>query len=432
MRMPNAHKYLEADVQCNAWRFPLAQRKLWLPRFFYFGCLLLLGAYYPKFGRYATYDWIGLLAVLTTYGSYVFRGRFPKVHNAILLTLFLLIVGAAITIPNDPMPKSSTFSAVLMIYTLVIWISLPGIIFQSWNHIRLAMAVLSLSVVITVLYAMGHKFLGLPTFTPVYYWGRAVGLTRQPNELGTFCGMVFPYALALWVTTTSIRGKLLWIISALLAVLGVLLSGSMSAAFSLIAGTIAYYLVTSRRARKKTLILGFLGVAFLVGANATYTSKYTQSTIQRLARFATTSHGKLTLNKRLVADRYAWAYIKSNPLQGRGFHAKVRSIGRSIQVHNTFLRAWYDGGIFSLAGILVLFFGGGKILLRAWSQSVTSHYHANKPYIAALVGGFIGFVVMAQASPILYQRSALFPLALVFSLPFVMRLSQSKAYYPHD
>lgn len=419
----------------DLYSIPLTCGSLWVPRLFYLASFFLLAAYYPKIGKYATYDWLGLIAVVTTYVAYFFRGKMPNISRTFYVAITLLMIGAAVTIPNDKIPLRSAFSALLLLYTLILWASLPYFIFRSWGHLRLAMGALSLSAVISVLYALGHKLLGFPTFTPVDHWGRAVGLTRHPNELGIFCGMVFPYVIALWVTAGHMRVRLLWFTAALMSLLGVLLSGSMTAAFALVAGIVVYYFLTNRKARFKTLTLGLVGIAVIMAANVVYSNEATQSVIQRLERFATTAGGKLTLEQRLVANVHALEYVEASPIQGRGYHSEVNTVkGKMIEVHNTLLRAWYDGGIFTLLAILVLFTGVGIMLIKSWKLIVTLNMVNEKPYVAAAIGAYIAFLVMMEASPVLYQRSALFPVAVAVSVLTVIRRQLDKStivnYFP--
>lgn len=419
----------------NSFGIPLSGGGLWVPRLFFLSSFLLLAAYYPKIGKYATYDWLAVVAVFTAYGANLLKGKIPRIPTAFYVAAMLLIIGATVTIPNNHLPLHSAFSALLLLYTLIIWASLPCVIFRSWIHIRLAMGALSLSAIITVLYALGHELLGFPSFIAADHWGRAVGLTRHPNELGTFCGMVFPYAIALWAATDHLRIKLLWLVVALMTLVGVFLSGSMTAALALVVGAVTYYFLTNRKARFKTLILGFFGVALIICANVVYSNKNTQSVVQRIERFATTSGGKFTLDQRLAANIHALTYIEASPIQGRGYHSRVKTLkGGMIEVHNTLLRAWYDGGVFTLLAILVLFTSVAILLIKSWRMVVALNMVSEKPYVAAAIGAFAAFLVVMQASPVLYQRSALFPVAVAVAvLPLIKRqLDKSKmiSYHP--
>ena len=406
-------------MECGA--FPDIQRKgLWFSRSVYLINLALLGAYYPKFGHYALYDWVGLIAVLTGFGYYIIRGRFPSLNRSLLLFAGLLFLGAIATVPNDPHPSNSVFSAILMLYTLVLWLSLPSLLFVKWKHLRWAFIALGVSVSVTSMYAVGQKLFGFPIFGSNYFWGREIGLTRQPNELGTFCAMVFPYLMVLVTTSTRLRGKIIWTGAALLAVIGVLLSGSMTGALALLAGVLAYYFMTNRRGRVHTMVLVLLGVAVMAGFTTVYSGKHTQFVVQRIDRFLSSQHGKFTLDQRLVADRHAWKYIESNLIQGHGYHSRVQTIGGTIEVHNTILRAWYDGGVFTLLAVLALLFGAAFFLAKAWNRIIYVGDIPHKPYVAGAIGSYVAFLVMIQASPVLYQRSAWFPVAIAFAIASLM------------
>lgn len=408
------------------WVLPSIKGKdLWFTRLLYLTSLALLGVYYPKFGRYAVYDWFGVLAVVSGFGYYITHARFPVLNLYVLLSGILLVLGAIATIPNDTHPFHSAFAAILMLYTLVLWLSLPRLLFVEWKHLYWAFVALGVSVSVTSIYAIGQKLLGFPVLGPNYFWGREIGLTRQPNEIGTFCAMVFPYLLSLTITSRILRNKIIWTGVAMLAIIGVLLSGSMTGALALLAGILGYYFTTSRRGRVRTVILILLGTIVITVFSAVYSGKHTQFVVQRIERFISSQHGKITLDQRLVANRHAWQYIQSSPLQGHGYHSRVKSIGGSIQVHNTILRAWYDGGIFTLLAVLMLLLGAAIALAKAWKQIVYIGDIRHKPYVAGAIGAFIAFLVTIQASPVLYQRSTWFPVALAFAVALIVRRTKT-------
>lgn len=334
-----------------------------------------------------------------------------------VISAILFLGGAIVTIPNSHPTSQAAVSAALMIYTLVIWLSLPTILFSNWAHIKWAFKALAITCAITSVYAIGQRLLGFPTFGPHHYWGRAIGLTRQPNEIGALCAMAFPYVMALILTARTQQAKLSWLFVSLLTLIGVLLSGSMTGAFALVGGILSYYCLTSRRGRVYTAVLVLCGVSAIAFFSVTYSSKHTQLVVQRLERLVSSKKGALTLNERLVVDRRAWHRIQSNPLVGNGYHARLRTIGGDeIQVHNTLLRAQYDGGVFTLLGVLSLLTGAAIGLLLAWKGLVHRQDIVNKPYVAASIGAFISFLIVTQASPVLYQRSAWFPIAIAFAV----------------
>ena len=396
-----------------------------IARLLYLLNLTLLGEYYPKFGQYAIYDWVGLIAVLTGFGYYIVRGRFPALNRSVLLFAGMLFLGAIATIPNAAYPSHSAFAAILMLYTLVLWLSLPSFLFVEWKHLRWAFMALGISVSVTTMYAIGQKLIGLPFLGGDQFWGRATGLTRHPNELGTFCAMVFPYMMVLLLTSTRLRGKVIWTVATLLAVIGVSLSGSMTGALALVAGISGYYFMTSRRGRIRAMILILFGTIAIAGFSAVHSSKHTQLVVQRIEYFLSSQNGRFTLDQRLVADRNAWEDIQKSPIDGHGYHSQVQTIGGTIEVHNTILRAWYDGGIFTLFAVLTLLLGAAISLAKAWKRIVYVGDISHKPYVAATIGSFISFLVMVQASPVLYQRSAWFPVSLAFAVTLIVRRTTS-------
>lgn len=375
--------------------------------------LLLLGAYYPKFGRYPTYDYFMLLSALLLTAYYLARARAPKVSGFLWGGAFLVLLGGAITALSVPSPLTTASATGLLLYLLLVLLSLPRLLLRNRTHIRWAFIALGLSAVGTALFGIGQLTLGLPNLAHTQTWGRALGLTRQPNELGTFCASVEPYLLALLATTSRRYGveRVVWLLASSVAFLGVLISGSLTGSVALIAGVASYFALASNRGRLLTmaavLVAGssiFIAAGFLRG--------HTPSAVQRGVAFVQTSQGRLTLRERLSGYQEALSKIASDPLTGRGFEAEVLNLRKQGQVHNLFLRAMYDGGVFTFLGIAFVLLGVTLDLWSSWRLLARLHGSLARPYLAASTAAFVAFLLASQAGPILYQRSAWFPVAI--------------------
>lgn len=403
---------------------------MWLSRMLYIGALVLLGSYYPKYGRYAFYDWFGFAALFSTVLVYMVRGRMPSMNRYLLLAAALLSIGVVVTTLGLSDPVPSVLSGFLLIYVLVLWMSLPQFLMTNWWHLRTVYAALGISAVVTSAFAVGQVFLGFPHFTEMQLWGRETGLTRHPNELGTFCAMAFPYLLCLANTKerSERTRRYIWMGAALFPVLGVLLSGSMTGAVALAVGAVVYLVLTNRRGRFRAVVL--VVAALVLGGYlvANFSNYQTQFLGQRIESFLTSNAGKYTMEQRVLANQTALSDIEKSPLQGLGFQSQVSTMGGNITVHNTLLLAWHDGGLFTLMGILAVLFGAAMALMRSWRYLRQTGLSMYRPYIAAAVAAFGGSLVCIQTSPILYQRSSWFPVAMAYVVGVLMRESVMNRY----
>lgn len=393
-------------------------------RTLYLLSLVFIAAYYPKFGRYPTYDWLQLAAVVAILAYSLSRFQLPRPNRAFLMPGLLLAGGAALTVPRAAGMSAALVSAIQLIYVIVVLCSLPSILFRGWTDVRRAYGALALSVVATVAFAIPQIIFGWHSLSGVHYWGRATGLTRQPNELGVVCATVVPYILFLGATARSRVTRVVGTLLATFAMLGTLLSGSMTGFLALVVGLLVFAALGTRRSRVTTLsasaviIAAGLGLAVLAGG-------HDQFTIRRIVRFATSSGGKLTLHQRLAGYGDALTSVLRHPLVGRGYHATVSNLGEQGSVHNIFLRAWYDGGLLTLIAIVLVLLATLGSLIWSWRRARSDPLA--RLNVAAAAAAVAAFFTAAQASPVLYQRSSWFPVAIAFAVQRMITLVEREA-----
>jgi hypothetical protein len=336
----------------------------------------------------------------------------------------LLVIGAALTVPNIEDPGRYAFDVILVIYVLVFWVSLAPLLLRDWHHLRSAFAATSISAIITSGYAIaqytvGAPFVGDGSMNENPFWGRMAGLTRHPNELGTFICMAFPFFLALAATGKSGISRLTWLGGGVIALLGVLVSGSMTAVFALAAGILGYVLLVNRRGRFFVVALVLLGTMALIGFRTAFEDGQSQTAAQRINRLVTSREGLRTYEQRQVINRLAIDYIESNPLRGHGINSTVDAMGVEQVVHNAILRAWFDGGLFTMLAMVLVLLGTGVALIRARCRLSADDDTVHVPHLAAASGAFVALLVTMMASPTLYQRSAWFPVAIALAASMI-------------
>lgn len=384
----------------------------------YVAGLAFLGTPILTFGDYSFSDWAGFLAALLTYGFFFARARIPALNRFVGLSGTLFVFGAILTISNSQDLWSNTLDAILLVYALVFWISLPVALRFEWENLRTAFSALCISVLATGLYAVGESILGFTSLAPQHYWGRVSGLTGHPNMLARFCAIVFPYSLCLAITTRGFFYRLVGRTSAVMAPMAIMVSGSMSGALALIIGFVAFFGLSSWRKRTHIATLVVIS-ALMLGAFLLSTG--TPATVQRLESFFHSEEGRVTVEERSASYRSAWEYILSNPFLGSGYRSRVETILGETLVHNTLLVAWHDGGVFTLLGVLALLFAAATSLAVAWKDTRAVDMAIYRTYVIACISSFFALLVTMQVSPILFQRNSWFAVALAFAVGYVVR-----------
>jgi hypothetical protein len=391
----------------------------------YIASLSLLGIYFVRVGRYPLYDWLAVVSAAAVFGSSLSRRKLRRYDKYILIAGGMFILAGIVTsLFSQRLALESQLSSIILIYVILVWIPLATIVLRSWERIRIAYVALTISMVITSMYAVGQKYFGWPFFGErIEFWGRMTGLTRHPNELGTFCAMVLPYCICIVDTERNRILRMGWIASLVAGAAGIVYSGSMTGAVMAIVGATYYYLVTRRRRRRQIVNIARLASVFLVVGFVLVsqgdTGTGSQTVVQRIEDFGEGDQGRITLALRLSADDYAWRKILESPLAGYGYHARAENVGTLI--HNGFLRAWYGGGIFALLGVVVIEAGAFLAFIRF--RRIMRHYQiGNHVNMAGAAGAaFLAFLIMTLTSPTLEQRSGWFPVAIIFAVAAIVR-----------
>ncbi len=398
-----------------------------LARFAFLVSLGLLGIYYLKIGRYPVYDWAGLLAAVCAYSVLLYKAKISSSAWPFLFAAILLVTGAVLTIPFANQTGRAGLSAALLIYMVIVWVPLGAATMRDTRDFRRALMALSLSMVLTSLYALGQRFLGWPCLAGIDFYGRATGLLRQPNELGVFCGMVFPYTLCLVASANHKVEKLFWCLVGGIGVAGLVVSGSMTGTVVLVIGCVVYAFLS--RLRTRVWLVGIALIAIVVGAivlTGTGAGRG-ETTFRRIAALGT-SAGRITIYERLEGYRTALNEIKGRPLRGYGYHAYVSGVRNALGdekktlVHDMYLRAWLDGGLFTLLGIVVVLAYAVQIAIRIRRRVQRfPELCFLDVYAIAAISSFSGFFVMTLPSPTLYQRSNWFPVVILLAMTSILR-----------
>lgn len=327
----------------------------------------------------------------------------PLISEPLRLGVLLFVAGGCASTLVESHSRTASLGVILrVLYLIVAWLWVGAISLRTPQHVRTAMKCWVVSAAICGAWTLGQKYGHLPGNTA---HGRYAGLADHVNDLGALSACALVPGLMLAYRSRA------WGIAVVGIVVGLIMSQSIGAG---IAAMLALaFGLWSRELAKPTLIGLAVGAAIVLLASPFLGGS-------AITRFATATnpnalYGQDTLGSRERIYVAAWHYIEHSPLIGRGFDAVNSSIydpvtGSSFQVHNLFLGTWYEGGILSLVGILLMIYAFGR---TAWRNVLSD---VDRLASLAAMAGFVAYVVDELSEPSLYKRYSLVPVLLAVAL----------------
>ncbi|MFI5282541.1 MAG: O-antigen ligase family protein [Candidatus Dormibacterales bacterium] len=324
-----------------------------------------------------------------------------------------LVLGTAVSLHASAFPALSLGILARFIFLIIFWLALGLVTLPTYNRIRVAVQAWTASAAIVgytgVLEVLFHVHLfGAPNFS---YVGRASGLTLHPNDLGAVCSFAFAPAASLLISstrTTSIIARVL-VMAGILA--GILVSGSVDGYIvTLVTGV--GWLATLRSRRRTAWIVVAAASAMVLLLASLAPAIHIRSPLQRIAQ-VTAANPTASLGTRLQLASETLHVISQHPLVGVGLDPASEQKYVPFYPENMLLVAWLGAGALGLVGVLLIAVAIG---LRAiWIFGADE--------LARSVSlSYIGFLIYAQASPLLQQRFAWMPAAMIIALcPIVAR-----------
>jgi hypothetical protein len=335
----------------------------------------------------------------------------------------LLALGAFISAVFSDSPSSAIGAGVKFVLVTVAWIWLGVIVLETTEQIMLAILAWGFAAAACTAAALAQLAFGdiIPGTSPT--WDRMTGLSQHVNELGVITALtVIPLAAVALLT----RGRDRYLTAALgvIALGGLVLSGSVSSAFALLCGLGVAVALGGRRliriaTQRRVLIAGaVVTTVFVVVISAGVASGHVPSPWQRLTATTSTNtdtesdRENATLWRRVDTLKIGWERVRDDPLTGAGLNPDTLGLaGNDTFVHDTYLGTWAGLGFLSLLGLLLcvtapIAAGAGLLKLR----------RDPRPLIVGLMTTEVAFAVYALATPALYRRFCWVPALLLAAL----------------
>lgn len=241
--------------------------------------------------------------------------------------------------------------------------------------------------------------IAVPTITD-----RSAGLTEAVNTLGLMAGLAVLICIRILMAT---RAHFFLVLPALLInALGLITSGSLTAALGVCLGALVLVLGTTVSIGRAVgwSIAAALAIGLAIAAAGP--SIKLPSLGDRYLQVTGQTRGVSTWEIRKSTYDAAWATIERDPLYGQGLNGKYSAVlGGLAGIHNFILRAWYQGGIL-LCFVFVLI---AAAILAVIIRSAIRRQDGGEASV------LVALFVYACFSPVLEQRTFWIPALLAWA-----------------
>jgi len=403
-----------AQSEADAGRYQLARG------LYYLATLTVTETAFRK-GGLTLSDGIFLTALVALIFDRAHASKAPPVPRLLLLGVGLLIAGGLISSLTAVEPDMSYLEVLKNLYTVCIWFWLGTLTLRTVGQVRTAVYCWLLSSAVSGAAGIHQILMGVGAVLGSVAGTRAFGFTEHMNELGMVEAVaLLPALLALIDSHGWIRRAFAMLVVALIAA-GLVLSVSLSAFFGLVAASAVWVFgfispaIIKRPAVAVSLLVIVAGIALVLRFQSIHNIP---TLIDRVQNVQEKSGNTYTVGTRIETYEAALRGIGENPFVGVGLDEKSAAATEGRLVHNMLLLQWYEGGVLSFLGLLIIFATIGAIGWRTAREAVS---YPEFRICIALLFSFIAFVVNSMASPEAHHRDAWMFAALLVAMEAVRR-----------
>jgi O-antigen ligase len=326
----------------------------------------------------------------------------PSLPPSLVLGVALFALGGSLSTLTAHSPGGSAAQVLHAIYVLLLWTWTGAMVLRTRQHLYVAIALWSASAAVNGVAAISQV---------VHTHQRAKGFTDHPNDLGGAAAVALIPALMLATTPTLMRRPAIrwahWVAVALIAV-AVFVSGSVAAMVAGLVATVIWLSSPAVRAPSRAAacaaVAGAISVALVAGGTVV-------SPVHRVDQVTGPTNvqaGSGSGETRVQMWGTAWSRIKSSPIVGTGFDSAGTAVTVSVDgqwtaeaLHGAPIAVWYEGGILSLLGFLVIV---GAFGAAGWRGMAAASPGPDSVMGWALFAAFVGWMVFAVSGPFYFQQ----------------------------
>lgn len=368
----------------------------------------------PALGLTAS-DWLFFTCLVATIAYQVLQPSRIQLPLPKLLAagVALFTIGGLISSIHALHPAQSASIVLRFVYLTIIWFWVGPLVLRTGLHLRTALSLWTSSAAIASLGAVGQLLRGNIIPGTSVSWGRMTGLTQHVNDLGGLTAIALIPALMMATRPRiSLPNRLAAILVLAAVATGLVLSGSVTGFVAAGFGLLLWLAISGGR-RQAIAALGIVALTITVVVIAQVTS-HARSPLDRLTQ-VTANNGSqgATLATRITLDERAIQVVAQNPVIGVGLDAADANDRIGNLVHNMLLGAWMGAGILGFIGVLLAL--GGAVIMGISSKGAAVDQD-DRFLASGLLVATIVFIVFGMAAPLLYQRYAWMPVALLIVL----------------
>ena len=319
----------------------------------------------------------------------------------------LIIVGGCLSIAASDLPLDSSLVLIRVIYVALVlpWQTLT--LLNTGPRLEQGLDAVSFGAALcasaTVLQAVGVGTLG----GSVTNAGRFSGLTGHVSDAGAISALAVVLGLSNYREYSGRLHNLFVAGVAMSGIVGLALSGSVSGMLAACLGVLL--LVTMRRIKPLRLLLFLTAIlsGWSIAAGLIDTQGHALSPLERFYHTTGMRYGpgENTMAQRLATDAHGWLGFTQHPLTGVGLDSRASVVmPGSLGVHNFWLAALYQGGIFFGAGLTIIV---GSSLVAGWRARKLSTL-AGAAFAVAVTA-----VAFALTAPSFFNRYFWLPIAFL-------------------
>lgn len=375
---------------------------------------LFLSLNFVRFLGLAISDWFYFAALLFMIIETVIsdRGnRFCWMKNPMLIPTIIFMVSGLLSLFKSINLFIAITEQAQVIYLLVFFVPMTWIMIRR----KCASKVVAAFIVSGVFSAgialldtvTGAEFsIGFSGPTAIITTGRAIGTLGHPNKFGFFLVLTATLSLFNWsIAKKGIEGISLMILWGI-QIIGIYLSGSVTAYLGLILSHTFLFVVSRRIRHRALLVIPFALVAGIVGILLSgpdpfgNVANFIEGVSRNLERVSS-----ITASIRMDTYRAALSAIAENPFLGFGYDqlstSGLISTSRLLPatIHNVFLQVLYCGGILGLFWIIIVY-----VYLSIQVFKAILDKRGVSGFIIGLAAAVLAVLLMDQFQDAIYQR----------------------------
>lgn len=348
-------------------------------------------------------DWLFFAALCAALVGLVVRPTAVtlRVPWVIILGVALFVASGLMSSVDALQPLQSVARVVRFGYLTLVWFWLGTLALTTWREVRIGMGCWVTSValdgVAAVLQARGIQ---VPFLGPVM-WGRMTGLTGHVNDLGGAAGVALAPAIAMAFTARRLGGLIYWCLALGGVVAALVLSGSVGGMAAGAGAVVVWVVVSSHGVRPVILVAAAVVVA--LGVIQLQSGLGLPTPVERVSAATGQSYGGeySTIATRIQGYDRAWVSLGGGGWIGVGLDDESANLGQGVEIHNVFLKAWYEAGWLAGVGMLLVVLGALGYALVAARRSRPGR---RRLIAVAVLSAVAAFTAFSMSAPVLHQR----------------------------